>query len=55
MDNFTVKMMPGQTPYTDAELKRLYKMADAACRAEELFDIDELEAYAERRRKHEAT
>jgi len=48
-------MMPNQTPYTDAELARLYKLADTACRAEELFSIDELEAYAEHQKQHEAT
>lgn len=43
------KMMPGQEPYTAAELARLNSLLSAACLAEEVFSDDELELYAERR------
>lgn len=43
------KMLPGQEPYTDAELEQLQSLLEGSLAAEELFSDDELELYAERR------
>lgn len=40
-------MMPGQEPYTEAELAKLGRMLGAACEATEHYSEDELEAAAE--------
>ena len=41
------KMMPDQEPYTEEQERELYRLIVSACRAEELFDLDELERFAE--------
>ena len=43
--------MPGQVPYTTEERAQLAELMLVACRAEELIPLDELEEYAERRRR----
>ena len=43
----TIRMMPSQEPYTERELAILTDLTSAACDAEELFELDDLEAYAE--------
>ena len=48
---FEVKMMPGQEPYTEAELQKLYGMIGAACEAEECFEDYELEDHAKAQAK----
>lgn len=45
------KMAPGQKPYTPEQRKRKDELIAAACEAEELFDLDELEAYADAQRE----
>lgn len=44
-----MKMMPGQTPYTPEELKRLQALVGSALVAVEVFGEDELEWYAKRK------
>lgn len=39
IDPFNVKMMPGQEPYTRAELERLYSLFDEVLEEEEKLDI----------------
>jgi hypothetical protein len=41
IDPYKVKMMPGQEPYTRAELERLYSLFDAVLEEEERLDIRE--------------
>lgn len=50
-----VKMMPGQTPYTDEELEQLYLFVGHAAEAEEYFSDEELEEYARKHQKKEPT
>jgi len=42
-DTYKVKMMPGQEPYSEDQLKRLNELMCNACEAEEEFELDELE------------
>lgn len=44
---FTVRMMPGQEPYTEEELNQLFGMIQDACEAEDKIPLDELEAREE--------
>jgi hypothetical protein len=48
-----VKMMPGQTPYTPEEVKRLQALVGSAIVAVEVFGEDELEWHAYNQRKEE--
>ncbi len=41
-----VRMMPGQEPYTQAELEDLYNLIGQASRAEDLIPYEELEEVA---------
>jgi hypothetical protein len=45
MNDFKVKMMPGQEEYALEELDKLYKLIDKAAQAEEEIGIDRLEEY----------
>jgi hypothetical protein len=47
----TIKMMPGQEPYTEQELEKLNGMISGACEAEEYFSDDELEDFARKEAK----
>jgi len=49
-----MKMMPGQTPYTPEEIKRLQALVGSAIVAVEAFGEDELEYYTERKKRVEA-
>lgn len=40
----TIKMMPGQKPYTEAELKKLYKLIADAAEAD-VTEVEEVEKF----------
>jgi len=46
MANGNLKMLPGQTPYTEEELQQLYRIVSEVAQAEKLIPPDELEDYA---------
>lgn len=48
-----MKMMPGQTPYTNEQESRINMMLMDACAATEEFDEDELERHADQLRMME--
>lgn len=47
------KMMPGQTPYTPKELRRLQTLVGSAATAIDIFGGDELEYHQEKRKLEE--
>ena len=47
----TLGYMPGSKPYTDAEWRQLQGLIGGACRAQELFDVDDLEEHTDAARR----
>lgn len=47
---FKLRMAPGETPYTPEQKAQLRELLRDACEAEECFDLDELERFAEAER-----
>ena len=50
---FKVKMIPGQTPYTEEEQRLANLLIRSACKAEEIYTEQELEDAAKEYRKQE--